>query len=79
MFYHLNTGIGSRVSDPHPFHADPGRGFEINTDPGPDSELDFFQKVKKELCIPIQGLQKCGAAQDPDTKPCAVGIYNYAF
>jgi len=45
-----------RVSDPHPFHADPDpdKGFQIFVDPGPypgfeifadpDPGLDFFQK-----------------------------------
>ena len=31
-----------RVSDTHPFHADPDPWFEINVEP--DEGLDFFQK-----------------------------------
>jgi len=34
--------FGAKVPDPHPFHADPDPGFEINADPDPDLGLDFF-------------------------------------
>jgi len=32
----------TRVADPHPFHADPGPGFEIFADPDPG--LDFSSR-----------------------------------
>jgi len=38
----IYTLDGFRVLDPHPFHADPVPGIEINEDPDPG--LDFFPK-----------------------------------
>jgi len=32
----------TRVSNPHPFHADPNPGFEINADP--DEGFNVFKK-----------------------------------
>jgi len=34
--------VVTRVSDPHPFHADPDPGFEIFADLDPDSGFEIF-------------------------------------
>jgi len=67
---------GSRVSNPHPFHADPDTGFEIFADPDPG--LNFSQisinftwnSVKKKTLDPDQNSDPDpGTFTNPDPDP----------